>query len=777
MHTRRCNVRIFAVGALVAVLTAAPGLLRATTVCDDPNPLDPPNIVLIVADDLGQEALPFFSPPIHWLDENDRDDNAGQGYFEMRRDENRLVARMLAAEQECGAPLGTFTRSTPPGTPYPVIPADAAATPPGDHTYSVLNANCMPPPAGSSNEVLPGFGGLRALADQGVIFNRFYVPASVCAPSRASMLTGRGPPRTGIGGNQCCLDTDEVTIAEYLRQGCGDPCTGSGCAPCFGTRGADGICRIGGQPAPCFRTGLVGKWHLGDPGSPLTTIPDKLPWGQGFEEVVTHRKEKHSYRGSQRKYCSRPLLYLGPVENAQPLGPSHTPECTPDEAREEADEEGRRCHGGLNHGMTCSTHAQCEGGACYAGEEICCDRFGLYRAPGERSLDEPACDADTIPECAHTIRAYAQLARHFISRHRREPFFLVVTHNVPHASIRVQGRTKQKYHGVERTPGAPYWAAIEEYDASVGRILATLATERDALDRPLIERTLVLLFSDHGTRFGGDTWGDPRPRGGKKSMYEGGINVGLLASACGQAPTGLPSTGILTNHIVSSVDVFATVAEAAGIPLTALVPQYTFDLGATNHHVEGESFYSLLRAAGGTIRNFTFARLTEAAIAMRQFSLTETVAWPPTEPLPTKKGVCGFVGENTDHMPVRRGSCRRCATSDDCLNVPLSDCLPTSNATIPCTGNECCPQCLGSAWKLITDANPTVPTPNALPDDTEEQLFDLSTNPEERLEVECELTAAEIWRDLKCRVAKWKQCTDLQNDCDHGQQGLATPCS
>ncbi len=88
------------------------------------------------------------------------------------------------------------------------------------------------------------------LAKQGVRFDRFYV-SPVCAPTRASLLSGRYHSRTGVHGvtrGRETMRADEVTIAEILQ--------------------ANG-----------YATAAFGKWHNG------SHYPQH-PNGQGFEEFV-----------------------------------------------------------------------------------------------------------------------------------------------------------------------------------------------------------------------------------------------------------------------------------------------------------------------------------------------------------------------------------------------------------------------------------------------------------------------------------------------------------
>lgn len=92
---------------------------------------------------------------------------------------------------------------------------------------------------------------INRLAQEGMKFTDFYAASPVCTPSRAALLTGRIPQRMGIVGvyfpeSFTGMPTDEITIAELLR--------GEG-----------------------YRTGIVGKWHLGH-------RERFLPLQRGFDE-------------------------------------------------------------------------------------------------------------------------------------------------------------------------------------------------------------------------------------------------------------------------------------------------------------------------------------------------------------------------------------------------------------------------------------------------------------------------------------------------------------
>ncbi|MFY9255287.1 MAG: sulfatase [Fuerstiella sp.] len=78
---------------------------------------------------------------------------------------------------------------------------------------------------------------IDAIAHSGVLCTRAYATSPVCSPCRAAMITGRYPQATGVPANDEVLDRTIPTLADRLN-----------------TAG--------------FRTGFIGKWHLGGTAKP-----------------------------------------------------------------------------------------------------------------------------------------------------------------------------------------------------------------------------------------------------------------------------------------------------------------------------------------------------------------------------------------------------------------------------------------------------------------------------------------------------------------------------
>jgi arylsulfatase A-like enzyme len=106
---------------------------------------------------------------------------------------------------------------------------------------------------------------LDRMAREGMRFTQYYSGSTVCAPSRAALMTGFHTGHGYIRGNgrlpegDTPLRAEDVTVAEVLE-------------------------------ASGYRTALIGKWGLGQPGT------DGLPGRQGFEYSFGFLDQRHAHR-------------------------------------------------------------------------------------------------------------------------------------------------------------------------------------------------------------------------------------------------------------------------------------------------------------------------------------------------------------------------------------------------------------------------------------------------------------------------------------------------
>lgn len=142
-------------------------------------------------------------------------------------------------------------------------------------------------------------------------------------------------------------------------------------------------------------------------------------------------------------------------------------------------------------------------------------------------------------------------------REPEKPFFLYVPFLAPHSPMQAPEALEDKYkkRGNRPFPKRTYAAMVDSLDQNVGKIL-------DSLDaQGLSDNTLILFFSDNGGLkvFGAD---NSPYRGGKLETFEGGIRVNALLRWTGQV-----AAGTSTEDVVSVLDVFPSLADAAGVPM------------------------------------------------------------------------------------------------------------------------------------------------------------------------------------------------------------------
>ncbi len=122
------------------------------------------------------------------------------------------------------------------------------------------------------------------LANDGVRFTDYYACSAVCAPSRAGLLTGRYPFRTGVIGNPY---PKSEPIGKRLARRLGVMLKDLGVMDLREDYVARGISSHEITIAEAlktagYKTGMIGKWHLGD----YSTQPEFNPRRHGFDSYL-----------------------------------------------------------------------------------------------------------------------------------------------------------------------------------------------------------------------------------------------------------------------------------------------------------------------------------------------------------------------------------------------------------------------------------------------------------------------------------------------------------
>lgn len=171
-----------------------------------------------------------------------------------------------------------------------------------------------------------------------------------------------------------------------------------------------------------------------------------------------------------------------------------------------------------------------------------------------------------------------EVSRYIKIRDKSKPFFIYLPFLAPHTPFDAPKELQEKYKDINtdlaparsahtdntrrlakqanRPSARPMYAAVvDAMDQAIGQVLKTLDEEQ------LTENTIVLFMSDNGGAAYAYGGADNAPlRGGKGETFEGGIRV----VAAVRWPARLKA-GKTMNQMMTVMDVFPTLAEAAGI--------------------------------------------------------------------------------------------------------------------------------------------------------------------------------------------------------------------
>jgi arylsulfatase A-like enzyme len=346
---------------------------------------------------------------------------------------------------------------------------------------------------------------IDSIAGNGLRFTNAHSPSATCTPSRYALLTGQYAwrmPGTGIlpGDAPLIIKPGRVTLPSMLKQ-------------------------------QGYRTGAVGKWHLGlgsgkiDWNGEIRPGPLEIGFDYSFLMPATLDRVPCVFVENHRVVNLDPkdpieVSYRKPFPG-EPTG-KHDPELL----------KMRPSHG----------HDQ----AIVNGVS----RIG-YMTGGKSALWT---DEDIVDVLSSKASA-------FIDRNKNEPFFLYyATHD-----IHVPRMPNPRFVG--KTGMGPRGDAIAELDWSVGEILKALDRNR------LTENTLILFSSDNGPVVddgyqdqAAEKLGSHKPagpfRGGKYSSFDGGTRVPFIVRWAGHVKPDSQS-----GALISQVDLLSSLAALTGQPL------------------------------------------------------------------------------------------------------------------------------------------------------------------------------------------------------------------
>ncbi|MFZ5609513.1 MAG: sulfatase [Pseudomonadota bacterium] len=191
-------------------------------------------------------------------------------------------------------------------------------------------------------------------------------------------------------------------------------------------------------------------------------------------------------------------------------------------------------------------------------------------------------DADDIRDDEFFTDTLARKADAFIRAKAAagEKFFLYLPFNAPHTPLTAPRRWHDKFADIDDEKARVYAALVATMDEAVGRVLA-------ALDEAKVARNTLVIFTS-ATGCDGETGlcSCTASKGGKGSVFEGGLNMPLILRWPAQAPQGERYDGL-----VSLMDVAPTIRAAAGLPAVPstldsgrdLMPYLTVDARGAPH--------------------------------------------------------------------------------------------------------------------------------------------------------------------------------------------------
>jgi arylsulfatase A-like enzyme len=157
-----------------------------------------------------------------------------------------------------------------------------------------------------------------------------------------------------------------------------------------------------------------------------------------------------------------------------------------------------------------------------------------------------------IREGRYLTDAIKEEAISYIATHNKESFFLYVAFNAVHVPFQAPRDYYDMYENVADKNKRIYYAMVSSLDNAIGEIMDKIKL------LGLENNTIIYLVSDNGGAAYTKATDNKPYKGGKLTMFEGGVNVPFLMKWKGKLPS-----GFVYKNPVSSMDIFMTTIKLA----------------------------------------------------------------------------------------------------------------------------------------------------------------------------------------------------------------------
>jgi len=181
--------------------------------------------------------------------------------------------------------------------------------------------------------------------------------------------------------------------------------------------------------------------------------------------------------------------------------------------------------------------------------------FFYWAGPNRHDLWENG--KEIYRDGAYFPNLVVEKAKAFIDDNEDNPFFLYVAMNTPHYPLQATKKWRAHYKDL-KMPRRDYAGFVSTTDEKIGEII-------DYIDhKDLAENTIIIYLSDHGhsyeERTGNGGGNSGIYRGGKFSLFEGGLRVPAIIRWKGQI-----DKGMVRDQVCLSRDILPTIADYCNI--------------------------------------------------------------------------------------------------------------------------------------------------------------------------------------------------------------------